>query len=396
MKNSYLTTKRAAEHLGISRSTLYRRENDGDLIPDIRDTRTGYRYYALETLEAYKISYFEKKPRTRIETPYDFRFIDLFAGIGGLRIAFEGAGGNCVFTSEIDKFCCQTYYHIFGDVPAGDITKIKEEEIPPFDILLAGFPCQPFSLAGVSKNNSLDREHGFKDKTRGTLFFDIARILEFHRPKAFFLENVKNLRSHDRGRTWATIIDTLEGLGYTVYSRVMNARYVVPQHRERVFIVGFREPVHFEFPEVVNNKPKLRDILEKEVDQKYTLSDHLWSYLQDYAEKHRKKGNGFGYGLADLDGVSRTLSARYHKDGAEILIPQEGKNPRRLTPIECARLQGFPAEYENIVVSDTQAYKQFGNAVAVPLVSLVAEEIIQALARYEESVSLSTTASSDS
>ncbi len=250
-------------------------------------------------------------------------------------------------------------------------------------MLLAGFPCQPFSLAGVSKNNSLDREHGFRDKTRGTLFFDIARILEYHKPKAFLLENVKNLKSHDKGRTWRTIITTLEGLGYTVYSKVLNARLVVPQHRERVFIVGFREPVFFEFPVIKDRKPRLRDILEENVDDKYTLSDHLWNYLQNYAEKHRKKGNGFGYGLADLDGVSRTLSARYHKDGAEILIPQEGKNPRRLTPVECARLQGFPVEYENIVVRDTQAYKQFGNAVAVPIVSLIAIEMIQALARYE-------------
>lgn len=384
MKQNLLTTKQAADYLGISRSTLYRREKEHTLMPDKRDKITGYRYYTRETLAQYRqMRFTERKTPPRIKLPYPFTFIDLFAGIGGLRIAFERAGGTCVFSSKIDKFSCSTYSHIFGETPAGDITKIAATDIPNFHILLAGFPCQPFSLAGVSKNQSLGRSHGFKDEIRGTLFFDIVRILEHHRPQAFLLENIKNLRSHDRGRTWKTIMHTLKALGYTVYSKVLNARLLVPQHRERVFIVGFREPVYFAFPFIQDRKPRLRDILDDNVDDKYTLSDRLWTYLQEYAEKHRQRGNGFGYGLADLDGVSRTLSARYHKDGAEILIPQNNKNPRRLTPAECARLQGFPSKYEGIVVSDTQAYKQFGNAVSVPLASIIADEIIQALASYK-------------
>jgi DNA (cytosine-5)-methyltransferase 1 len=312
-----------------------------------------------------------------------FSFIDLFCGIGGMRIAFERAGGKCVFSSDWDKKAQETYEANFGEKPVGDIRSVSSEEIPDHDILLAGFPCQPFSIAGVSKKKSLGRPHGFSDQTQGTLFFEIARILDFKRPQAFLLENVKNLRTHDKGRTFRIIKDVLEReLGYTVYDAVLDAKGLVPQHRERIFIVGFREPIKFEFPELPSEGPPIRSILEEDVDDKYTLSDKLWGYLQAYAEKHRKKGNGFGYGLVNLDSYSRTLSARYYKDGSEILIPQEGKNPRRLTPRECARLQGFPDTFR-IVVSDTAAYKQFGNSVAVPVVEAIARQMIKALERAE-------------
>jgi DNA (cytosine-5)-methyltransferase 1 len=305
-----------------------------------------------------------------------FTFIDLFCGIGGMRIAFERAGGKCIFSSDWDKKAQETYEANFGEKPVGDIRSVSSEDIPDHDILLAGFPCQPFSIAGVSKKKSLGRTHGFSDQTQGTLFFEIARILNDKRPRAFLLENVKNLRTHDKRRTFRVIMDVLEKeLGYTVYDAVLDAKGLVPQHRERVYIVGFREPIEFEFPELPSEGPPIRTILEPEVDDKYTLSDKLWAYLQAYAEKHRKRGNGFGYGLVNLNGYSRTLSARYYKDGSEILIPQEGKNPRRLTPRECARLQGFPDTFK-IVVSDTAAYKQFGNSVAVPVVEAIAKQMI--------------------
>lgn len=312
-----------------------------------------------------------------------YSFVDLFAGIGGIRLAFEPYG-QCVFTSEWDNKAKETYEANFGEKPNGDITQIDEHEIPDHDILLAGFPCQPFSLAGVSKKNSLGRQHGFLDETQGTLFFDIARIIEAKQPQAFLLENVKNLKSHDKGKTYKVIKKVLEEeLGYTVYDAVINAKGLVPQNRERIYIVGFRKEIKFEFPEIPQHGPSLRSILEESVPEKYTLSDKLWEYLQAYKEKHSKKGNGFGFGLADLDSYSRTLSARYHKDGSEILIPQEeGKNPRRLTPRECARLQGFPETFK-IEVSDTAAYKQFGNSVSVPVVSRIAEKMIQAIEKDE-------------
>lgn len=319
----------------------------------------------------------------------NFTFIDLFAGIGGMRIAFEKCGGRCVFSSEWDKYSQKTYLINFGEMPEGDITIIHEKTIPDHDILVAGFPCQPFSLAGVSKKNSLNRSHGFLDKTQGTLFFDIARILKEKRPRAFLLENVKNLKSHDKGNTYKIIKDTLKSLNYEVYDEVLDGCHFVPQHRERIFIVGFDmqrynvNTLKFKFPDLPDRQITLLDILETNVDPKYTLSDKLWSYLQSYAEKHRSKGNGFGYGIADLNGISRTLSARYHKDGSEILIPQPGKNPRRLTPRECARLQGFDDDFK-IIVSDTQAYRQFGNSVVVPLVTAVAEEIVKTLETAEE------------
>ena len=304
-------------------------------------------------------------------------------------MAFEACGGQCVFSSEWDRYCQKTYYANFGVMPHGDITKIPENNIPDHDILVAGFPCQPFSIAGVSKKNSLGQETGFMDKTQGTLFFDVVRILSEKRPRAFLLENVKNLRSHDKGNTWKVIMESLDELDYEVFSDVLDGQLYVPQHRERVFIVGFDRKryggnITFNFNLTPpNHKPVLKDILEKDVDAKYTLSDRLWQYLQDYAVRHRAKGNGFGYGLADLNGITRTLSARYYKDGSEILIPQEGKNPRRLTPRECARLQGFDDSFI-IPVSDTQAYKQFGNSVVVPLVTAVAELIVSKMESMKE------------
>lgn len=334
----------------------------------------------------------------------DFTFIDLFAGIGGMRRGFEAAGGRCVYTSEWDSYAQSTYNASFQDgAPiAGDITKVQPHEIPAHDVLVAGFPCQPFSVAGVSKKNSLGRKHGFLDEAQGTLFFDILRILKHHKPAAFLLENVKNLKSHDGGRTFEVIRGALtEDLGYEISTRVIDAKGYVPQHRERVFIAGFRKDVGFRFEDFKfadpAKGPTLEKILHSEneepeegytvrrivrgasktvVDDKFTLSDKLWSYLKGYAEKHRAAGNGFGFGLNTKVDRARTLSARYYKDGSEILIAQPGKNPRRLTPRECARLMGFDADPDTrmrIPVSDTRAYKQFGNAVVVPVIADIAK-----------------------
>ena len=322
----------------------------------------------------------EKKRNNKIK----FKFIDLFAGIGGIRIPFEKLGGECVFTSEYDKFSQITYRENFGEMPLGDIQLIDEKTIPDHDILLAGFPCQPFSIAGVSKKNSLGREHGFKDKKQGNLFFDIARIIKEKQPKAFLLENVKNLKNHDKGLTYKVIESTLQELEYNLFVKIIDAQDYVPQHRERIFIVGFRKDIYpdiqFKFPDGNKRKKDLADILDKDVDPKYTLTPRLWQYLQDYAEKHRKKGNGFGFGLLvpGKDLTTRTLSARYYKDGSEILIAQKGKNPRRLTPRECARLMGFDDSYK-IPVSDNQAYRQFGNAVVVPVINAVARKLISSM-----------------
>lgn len=328
-----------------------------------------------------------------------YDFIDLFAGIGGTRIGFERAGGRCVFTSEWDRFCQKTYranFSIDHDI-AGDITKIAASEVPDHDVLVAGFPCQPFSIAGVSKKQSLGRAHGFACDTQGTLFFDIARILDAKRPAAFMLENVKNLRGHDRGKTIEVIQRTLEDeLGYHVQYKVIDAKHFVPQHRERIFMVGFREPTAFSWDALdvpdLRDAPKLGSILhpedgteaprgdytlgpEAKVNPKYTLSNKLWKYLKDYAAKHKAKGNGFGFGLVTPEDVARTLSARYYKDGSEILVSRGlRKNPRRLTPVECARLMGFGDDFK-IPVSDTQAYKQFGNSVVVDVVEAVARAI---------------------
>ena len=315
-----------------------------------------------------------------------FDFIDLFAGIGGMRLAFERAGGRCVFSSEYDPYPAKVYADNFGETPAGDITKIDAALIPPHDVLVGGFPCQPFSLAGVSKKNSLGRAHGFECRTQGTLFFDVARIIAAHRPKMFLLENVKNLVSHDRGATFQVIRETLEkDLGYSVRFKVIDAAAVVPQHRERIYIVGFQSPEAFEFPELKaphGRKPILSDILmpHSTVDPKYTLSDKLWAALKRHADAHKAKGNGFGFGLVGPENQARTLSARYYKDGAEILIKQRGRNPRRLTPRECAKLMGFPDSF-SIGVSDTRAYKCFGNSVVVPVVETIARAMAAHLAK---------------
>lgn len=326
------------------------------------------------------IMQFLNRQKRTIPEKTEFTFIDLFAGIGGMRLAFEDAGGQCVYSNEWNKYCQQTYFANFGEQPDGDITKVEAETIPDHDILVAGFPCQPFSIAGVSKKQSLGRATGFEDKTQGTLFFDVCRILKAKRPKAFLLENVKNLCSHDRGRTFKVILESLEELDYKVFYKILDGQNFVPQHRERILIVGFDRKrfghdIKFNFDiSPADPKPVMKDILENPVDSKYTLSNKLWIYLQTYAEKHKAAGNGFGYGIAPLDGVSRTLSARYYKDGSEILIAQENQNPRRLTPRECARLQGFPDTFK-ITVSDTQAYRQFGNSVVVPLMRATAELI---------------------
>ncbi len=316
-----------------------------------------------------------------------FTFIDLFAGMGGFRLAMQAQGGKCIFSSEWNKYAQKTYLANFGDVPFGDITLESTKSYIPkqFDILCAGFPCQPFSIAGVSKKNSLGRETGFKDKTQGTLFFDVADIISRHRPKAFYLENVKNLVSHDRGNTFKVITETLEELDYSIHYAVLDGKSFVPQHRERIMIVGYDKKLYkgkeqFEFPELGDPVNCIADILEDDVPAKYTLSDKLWGYLQNYAEKHKVKGNGFGYGLVDMDGITRTLSARYYKDGSEILIPQgEGKNPRRLTPRECARLMGYPDEYIISTVSEVQAYRQCGNSVIVPLITAVSENLVKTM-----------------
>lgn len=331
---------------------------------------------------AYYVS--DMKKKQTIVSDNQFTFIDLFAGIGGMRIAFERAGGRCVYSSEWNKYSQQTYFANFGEQPEGDITQVNASDIPEHDILVGGFPCQPFSIAGVSKKNSLGRATGFEDKTQGTLFFDVCRILKEKRPKAFMLENVKNLCSHDKGRTFKIILESLNELNYEVFYSILDGQHYVPQHRERILIIGFDKKrygknIKFNFDLTpTEKKPVIRDILENGVDEKYTLSDKLWIYLQNYAAKHKAAGNGFGYGIAPLDGVSRTISARYYKDGSEILIEQEGKNPRRLTPRECARLQGFPDSFK-IPVSDTQAYKQFGNSVVVPLIANVAKLMVDEL-----------------
>ena len=328
-----------------------------------------------------------------------FTFIDLFAGIGGFRIAMQEQGGKCVFSSEWNAYAQKTYLANFGEVPFGDITKKETKSYIPkeFDILCAGFPCQPFSIAGVSKKKSLGRETGFQDKTQGTLFFDVADIINRHRPKAFYLENVKNLTSHDKGNTFKIIRETLEELDYSIHYQVMDGQTYVPQHRERIMIVGFdRKRYHgeeqFVFPEQHEATRCVKEILDPNVDPKYTLSDKLWMYLQNYAEKHRAKGNGFGFGLVNLNGITRTLSARYYKDGSEILIPQgEGKNPRRLSPRECARLMGYPDTYRIDQVSDVQAYRQCGNSVIVPLITAVSEQIIKTIDDYERNPKLRRT-----
>lgn len=396
-----LTIAEAAERLGYAERQIYRWES-GDCEP---------RRAVLDSLRAMATP--EVAPQS---SQPSFQFIDLFAGIGGLRKGFEAIGGKCVFTCEWDRFSQQTYRANFPHDEheiAGDITELDLDDIPKHDVLLAGFPCQPFSIAGVSKKNALKRPHGFACDAQGTLFFDVAQIIGHHRPAAFLLENVKNLVNHDRGRTFKIIRGILVNeLGYDVDFRVIDAKAWVPQHRERIFIAGFRRETGFSFDEMEVpdplKGPKLQQILHSEdgeeapekpytvgnigrVGDKYTLSDHLWGYLQAYAEKHRKKGNGFGFGLVGPENVARTLSARYYKDGSEILIKRDDGPPRRLTPRECARLMGFdhPRQSEfRIPVSDTQAYRQFGNSVVVPVVKAVARHmethILEVLADGDE------------
>jgi DNA (cytosine-5)-methyltransferase 1 len=369
-------------HFGITERTL-RRWKNGEANPPLHVVN-----------ELQRLLNFETKSSIR----GDFSFIDLFAGVGGIRLAFESICGECVFTSEWDSYAQKTYAVNFESNHGinGDITQIHEDDIPDHDVLLGGFPCQPFSIAGVSKKNALGRAHGFSDETQGTLFFDVARIIAHKRPKAFLLENVKNLQSHDRGRTFDVIKRVLEkDLGYQIFYKVIDGAHFVPQHRERILIVGFRDPVIFDWDMI--DLPKkgnrvLGEILHKSkgeplishdgdkyfdhnrgvVHEKYTLTDKLWAYLQNYKKKHQEAGNGFGFGMVTEQSVTRTLSARYYKDGSEILVYQgPNKNPRRLTPRECARLMGFPDSFE-IPVSDTRAYKQFGNSVVVPVMNAVA------------------------
>jgi len=381
------TQQQVASSLGIDVRTVRRWENgDSDIKPAI--------FPALRELA-------RTSAASRNES-HTFTFADLFAGIGGIRTGFEQMGGKCVYTSEWNKYAAQTYRANFPDDNhdiAGDITTVNENEIPDHDVLLAGFPCQPFSIAGVSKKQSLGREHGFRDKTQGTLFFDVARIIEAKRPKAFLLENVKNLTSHDQGKTFRTICETLtDELGYFLRYRVIDGRHWVPQHRERIILAGFREETTFSFDALqqpAGRHPLMRDILHPEngseepespytegeraeVNKKYILTNKLWNYLKRYAAKHQAAGNGFGYGLVAPDSVARTLSARYFKDGSEILVSRGRKNPRRLTPRECARLMGFDTPERKFVipVSDTQAYRQFGNSVVVPVMREVARIMV--------------------
>jgi DNA (cytosine-5)-methyltransferase 1 len=372
-----------ATSLGISIRQLRRWEHGDCMLPD---------HTVSELQRMLKFGSLPKKGQ--------FTFIDLFAGIGGIRQAFEGIGGECVFTSEWDAFAQKTYLANFPDsrhAIAGDITEVHEEDVPDHDVLLAGFPCQPFSIAGVSKKNALGRAHGFADETQGTLFFDVARIIEAKQPRAFLLENVKNLQSHDGGRTFDVILRTLrDQLGYQVFYKVIDGAHFVPQHRERIIIVGFRDPNFFDWdmldlpnkgehvlaevlhrrstePYIEHDEDRFFDYTNQCVHAKYTLTDKLWAYLQNYKKKHQAAGNGFGFGLATPSSVTRTLSARYYKDGSEILVDQgKHENPRRLTPRECARLMGLPDTFK-IPVSDTRAYKQFGNSVVMPVIAAVAQ-----------------------
>lgn len=382
------TQKQIAQHVGKDTKTVRRWEKGETPCPAMLEASLR------DMLKSVAVNSTEEQGR--------FRFIDLFAGIGGVRLGFEMHGGECVFTSEWNDFSKKTYLENFGNNHAfiGDIVSFPATEIPDHDVLLAGFPCQPFSIAGVSKKNSLGRPHGFECTTQGTLFFDVARIIAEKRPKAFLLENVKNLLSHDKGNTFKVILETLqEELGYDVHYKVVDGQHYTPQHRERIIIVGFRENTGFSWEnmQLPLKGPRLGSILHKTdgsepflpwddqryfdhnnriVQSKYTLTPKLWAYLQAYAEKHRAAGNGFGFGLAYPDSVTRTLSARYHKDGSEILVFQgKDKRPRRLTPRECARLMGFPDTFR-IPVSDTQAYRQFGNSVVMPVIGEVARIMI--------------------
>lgn len=336
----------------------------------------------------------EDIPYPPVKKP-SFTFIDLFAGIGGFRQAMQSQGGKCVFSSEWDKHAAATYFFNYGEMPYGDIREIDPKTIPDHDILCGGFPCQPFSLAGVSKKNSLGKKHGFEDETQGTLFFNVANIIKKKKPKAFFLENVKNLFGHDKGKTFEIIRRTLEEeLGYIVDWQIVNGANWVPQNRERLFIVGY-DPKQIKIESkseiIIPTKPtskdfskkSLTDILLKKVSDKYTLGPGTWETLERHKAYHAKAGNGFGYGLHSLpiapNAITRTISARYHKDGAEILVEQKGKRPRRLTVEEAMQLQGYDPATFVFPVSNTQAYKQIGNSVVVPAVIDTAKEIVKTL-----------------
>jgi DNA (cytosine-5)-methyltransferase 1 len=389
------TQQQIAEKTNVNPRTDRRREVNSPSLP----------VYLSDMLQQVLATPAVSSPQTNL-----FTFIDLFAGIGGIRLGFEKCGGKCVFTSEWNPFAQKTYLENFPITEnhqlAGDITQVNENEIPDHDVLLAGFPCQPFSIAGVSKKNALGRPHGFECTTQGTLFFDVARIIAAKRPKVFLLENVKNLVSHDKGNTFKVIQETLKNeLKYDIYHKVIDGQHFVPQHRERIIILGFREKLdHNPFSDINLSEKgsiKLSTILHPEngteeaeepytfgenatVNSKYTLTPHLWEYLQKYAEKHRKAGNGFGFGLVSGNDIARTLSARYYKDGSEILISQGNKKrPRRLTPRECARLMGFDDSFR-ISVSDTQAYRQFGNSVVVPMIAEVARVLVQNMLAQQE------------
>lgn len=371
-----LTQKDFADALGMGRNgerTLRRWEN-GESSPS--------------NIELNHVLQFASDIPFKTKKVVKFKFIDLFAGIGGIRIPFQELGGKCVFTSEWDKFSQKTYRINFGEEPSGDITKITDTKehinyIPDFDVLLAGFPCQPFSQAGLKK--------GFAD-TRGTLFFEIERIIEEKRPKAFLLENVKQLKGHDKGRTLKVILQHLEALDYFTDCSVLRAAdFGVPQNRERIYIVGFDKrqinistDYEFPYPKPTHEPTKVGSILETDVNEKYTISDKLWAGHLRRKREHKEKGNGFGFSLFNVDSeYTNTISARYYKDGSEILIEQENSNPRKLTPRECARLQGFPEKFI-IPVSDTQAYKQFGNSVAVPVIRAVAKQLISEMNRLKK------------
>lgn len=304
-----------------------------------------------------------------------FTFSDICAGIGGMRLAFENLGGKCVFSSELDKFCQVTYRVNFGDTPHGDITKIPIKDIPKHDILLAGFPCQPFSKSGFATRKFLNKKDGFADEGQGKLFFHITKIIAEKKPAAIFLENVPRLVKMNKGKTFEIILSELQKLGYDCKHKVISAETIIPQRRERLYIVATRKGIDFEFPEIPDLKPQLKQIFEKKIDKKYILSDNTWNWLQNHAKKHATMGNGFGFRMADPKKTACTLSARYGKDGSEILIPRRHGNPRKLSPRECARLMGFPDDF-SIPVSDTQAYKQFGNSVVVPIIYLLGSKII--------------------
>lgn len=367
-----LTIKELADAIGLGADgeSLLRSWEKGEAEPEIS---------ILQRIQ----SFGDSSPYLRQPENPAFRFIDLFAGIGGIRIPFQEKGGECVFSSEWDKFSQKTYNANFGEIPAGDITKIASDDIPDFDILLGGFPCQPFSQAGLHK--------GFED-TRGTLFFEIERILKDKRPKAFLLENVKQLKGHDHGRTFRIIMQHLEQLNYHATAKVLRAAdYGVPQIRERIYIIGLDreyysipENYEFPFPEPMKTSTRVGDILEDIVDDKYTISDRLWDGHKRRKRENREKGKGFGYSLFNEESpYTSTISARYYKDGSEILIEQKDRNPRKLTPRECARLQGFPDSFV-IPVSDAQAYKQFGNSVAVPVIRAIADQLLNEMESLEK------------